>query len=273
MTYIKRERRAAIDPIVDGLVKRLRSIDADRHDVAYAVTRVAMEAMRPQVRWTRASLIDCVASLYEAADEIEHRMVQPHTEAQIKLHGDLACFQDALAVLMPSPPGEGWVPVPEVFSVVSTKTGRWQGGQENACSEEVKSDPNPFVEVTNSLAPGMKLADLGITEEEGLSILDTLTDDQIEAAEKQRGQIEIKVKVNEDREGVTLTNIAAGHNISIPNCMCLGGNLDVVRQLLVASTNLNVWEMGISLAKWEQICSRTMPSNYEEANDGVSDTE
>ncbi len=122
MTYIKRVKRVAIDPIIDGLVKRLRSIDADRHDVAYAVTRVAMEALRPQVRWTRQSLSDCVDALYEAATEIEIRMIQPHTEAVIRLNGDLECFQDGLAALVPCQPGR-----PDTFSSLGVQPVRYRG--------------------------------------------------------------------------------------------------------------------------------------------------
>jgi len=299
MTYIKRERRVALDPIIDGLVKRLRSIDADRYDVAYTVTRVAMEALRPQVRWTRQALSDCADALYAAAEEIETRMVQPYTEADIQLNGDLECFQDGLAVLVPLPPGEMRAGEMEKFNVIGTQTGRWKGGQENPCVEvtnslatetdgihppfnadytrRTKIDINPCVEVTNSLAPGMALSDLfacGAGELKPVS--EALSDDQIEAAEKQRQpfrQIEVTIKVNEDRKGVTLTRDATGHSILIPNDMGLGGKLDVARDTLLGSHFVHVWSLSISLEKWDQICSRTMPSNYEEDHNSVQDTE
>lgn len=275
MTYIKRERRAAIDPIVDGLVKRLRSIDAGRHDVAYAVTRVAMETMRPQVRWSRKALIDCVAALYEAAEEIETRMVNPYTNAEIELNGDLECFQDEEAPLVPLPPGEKWTGEKDTFNVLGTTSGRTQCGHENPCAKETKSDVNPCVEVSNSLAPGMNLSDLHLREGEIKSILETLTNDQIEAAEKQRRplrQIGVQIKVNEDRKGVTLTRVATGHHILVPNDTGLGGKLDVARALLLGNQFVNVWGLSISLEKWGQVCSR-VSQNSEEERDGVSDTE
>ena len=120
--YIKTTRRMAIDPIIDGLVKRLRSIDADRHDVAYAITRVTMEALRPEARWTLQTLNDCVNALYEAASEIETRMVQPYTEEAIRLNGDLECFQDPLAVFTPNQPG-----VPDTFNNLGVQPGRRKG--------------------------------------------------------------------------------------------------------------------------------------------------
>jgi hypothetical protein len=198
MTYIKRVKRVAIDPIIDGLVKRLRSIDADRHDVAYAVTRVAMEALRPQVRWTRQSLSECVDALYEAAAEIETRMVQPYTEATIQLNGDLECFQDGLAALVPCQPGE-----PDTFSSLGVRPGRYERTKPSlpmtnslapgmALSDFSNVDcegVNPCVEVTNSLLPGLYMSDRFEYDREGNElgpISEALSDEQIKAAEEAR---------------------------------------------------------------------------------------
>jgi len=164
----------AIDPIIDGLVKRLRSIDADRHDVAYTVTRVVMEALRPQVRWTRQALSDCVDALYEAASEIETRMVQPYTEAEIRLNGDLECFQDGLATLVPCQPDS-----PDTFSSLGVQPGRYKGA-------------NPCVKVTNSLAPGMSMSDLSEYDREGNElkpVSEALSDEQIKAAEEDHNNV------------------------------------------------------------------------------------
>jgi len=139
MTYIKITRRMAIDPIIDGLVKRLRSIDADRHDVAYAVTRVAMEALRPQVRWTQRLMCDCVDALYEAASEIETRMVQSYTEAEIRLNGDLECLQDGLAALVPCQPGSS-----DTFSSLGVQPGRCE--RVNPVSEALSDEQFKAVE-------------------------------------------------------------------------------------------------------------------------------
>jgi len=173
MTYIKRERRAALDPIIDGLVKRLRSIDADRHDVAYAITRVAMEALRPQVRWTHQSLCDCVDALYEAASEIETRMVQPYTEAEIRLNGDLECFQDGLAALVPCQPVRS-----NTFISLGVQSGRYKG-------------VSPCVKVTNSLAPGMSMSDLSECGDGELKpVSEALSDEQIKAVEEDHNSVQ-----------------------------------------------------------------------------------
>jgi hypothetical protein len=182
MTYIKRVKRVAIDPIIDGLVKRLRSIDADRHDVAYAVTRVAMEALRPQVRWTRQSLSDCADALYAAAAEIENRMVQSYTEAEIRLNGDLECFQDGLAALVPLPSGGTTPSKPDTFNVIGNRSGRFSGAHENPC-----------VEVTNSLAPVMSMSDLGVCgcgDGELKPVSEALSDEQIKAVEEDHNSVQ-----------------------------------------------------------------------------------
>jgi hypothetical protein len=101
MTYIKRQRRVAVDPIIDGLVKRLREIGPLRDDLSYVVTRVVIESLRPAEGWDRHSLNDCTSVLSEVGDEIQRRLVGAYEDEQIAANGDMECFtlppiQDAL---------------------------------------------------------------------------------------------------------------------------------------------------------------------------------
>ena len=92
MTYIKRQRRAAIDPIIDGLIKRLREIGPLRDDLEYVVTRLVIESLRPPNGWDHHSLNDCTSVLYEAADEIHRRLRGVYEDEQIATNGDMECF-------------------------------------------------------------------------------------------------------------------------------------------------------------------------------------
>lgn len=87
MPYIKKERRAALDPIIDGLINRLKEIGACKGDVNYVVTRVALAALVPQVSYSNLS--DAVASLRDAADEIVGRLLSPYEMDAQRLNGDL----------------------------------------------------------------------------------------------------------------------------------------------------------------------------------------
>jgi hypothetical protein len=96
MTYIKRQRRVAVDPIIDGLVKRLREIGPLRDDLSYAVTRLVTESLRPSGGWDRHSLNDCTSVLYEVGDEIHRRLSGAYEDEQIAVNGDMECFTDSL---------------------------------------------------------------------------------------------------------------------------------------------------------------------------------
>jgi hypothetical protein len=68
------EHRAAIDPIIQGLASRLRSIGATNEELVYAVTEVLKGVLKPSAAWT---LVDATRYLsvlrhadYEAQDEV-----------------------------------------------------------------------------------------------------------------------------------------------------------------------------------------------------------
>jgi hypothetical protein len=67
MPYIKPARRPSLDPIIDGLIKRLKEIDCVKGDVNYAVTRIAVECLNEH---GYHSISDCISVLRDAADEI-----------------------------------------------------------------------------------------------------------------------------------------------------------------------------------------------------------
>jgi carbonic anhydrase len=91
MPYIKKERRAALDTIVDGLVARLRSIDPTKGDVNYVVTRIALAAL-VQNRVCYSSLSDAVAALRDAADEIAVRVLGHYECEALAANGDVVEF-------------------------------------------------------------------------------------------------------------------------------------------------------------------------------------
>lgn len=95
MPYIKKERRAALDTIIDGLISRLRSIDTTKGDLNYTVTRLVLGALRPAKGWTYTSLSDAIAALQDAADEIKSRVLVQYEEYVRVLNGDLVEFVQA----------------------------------------------------------------------------------------------------------------------------------------------------------------------------------
>ncbi len=107
MPYINRENRAALDTIIDGLLKRLGSIDAKKGDVNYTITRIVLETLNKD---SYSSLSDCVGVLRDAATEIERRLLGPYEDTAIVKNGDLMCFQKPYALaIAPSCPNT-WAP-------------------------------------------------------------------------------------------------------------------------------------------------------------------
>lgn len=97
MPYINVGNRMALDPIIDGLVKRLRSIECRPGDCNYTVTRIVLEALRPGTGWSYHDLHDAVGLLRDAAAEIERRLMGPYEDTTILKNGDLACFDETFA--------------------------------------------------------------------------------------------------------------------------------------------------------------------------------
>jgi hypothetical protein len=90
MPYITHGNRAALDVIIDGLVKRLKDINCKKGDVNYAITRVVLEALNKD---DYHSLSDCVSVLRDAADEIQRRLLGPYEDKAVLRNGDMLCFQ------------------------------------------------------------------------------------------------------------------------------------------------------------------------------------
>lgn len=98
MPYINVGNRMALDPIIEGLVKRLRDIECRPGDCNYVVTRIVLEALKPgDTGWNYHSLSDAVRVLKDAATEIERRLLGPYEDAAMQQNGDLACFDETFA--------------------------------------------------------------------------------------------------------------------------------------------------------------------------------
>jgi|GEM_PF-2760161 len=97
MTYINAGNRVALDVIIDGLVKRLRSIEGRKDDVNYTVTRVALGALKPYEGWDYHSLSAAVGALKDSAAEIERRLLSPYEDMALNRHGDIDCFKEPFA--------------------------------------------------------------------------------------------------------------------------------------------------------------------------------
>lgn len=90
MPYISIGNRMALDPIIDGLVKRLRAIECRPGDLNYTVTRLVLETLNED---DYHSLSSCVGVLRDAADEIQRRLLGPYEDKAIGRNGDLLAFQ------------------------------------------------------------------------------------------------------------------------------------------------------------------------------------
>jgi hypothetical protein len=104
MPYISIPRRPPLDPIIDGLLKRLREIGCRKGDINYTVTRIAVEALNND---SYHSISDCISVLRDAADEIARRLLGPYEDTAILRNGDLECFQTYYAYMPLNP-----VPLP-----------------------------------------------------------------------------------------------------------------------------------------------------------------
>lgn len=271
MIYIKKDRRAALDTIIEGLVKRLRSIDPVSGDLSYTVTRIVLESLRPAEGWTREALCDAVASLYEAGGEVERRMTAPFDDTQIDLHGDLECFQEewnkpkTVCKCPTSPPQltEGIHPPfnPDYtrrvkmtpFNVKGAVTGRTDCSGENPCVEVPKATP--------SLAPGMTLEDLGVVgtkDGELKPITKTLTAEQIEEAELARSTT-VSFMYSDKLGGVTVYRPYTGISALLPNDISFGPDIDEVIAEVEDDRDLDKWVKDIPIKVWRRMVSEGTP--------------
>lgn len=105
MPYISIGNRMALDPIIDGLVKRLRAIECRPGDLNYVVTRLVLETLNED---DYHSLSSCVGVLRDAADEIQRRLLGPYEDKAIKRNGDLLAFQRPYAHKPEQPEMDRW---------------------------------------------------------------------------------------------------------------------------------------------------------------------
>lgn len=87
MPYIKKDRRAAYDPIVEALQQRLRINGCERGDVNYVVTRIALGVLATVPGYKNYS--DAIAALQDAADEIKQRCLGPYETFAAYKNGDV----------------------------------------------------------------------------------------------------------------------------------------------------------------------------------------
>ena len=83
--------------IIEGLIKRIRSLNPKRGDLNYVVTRLVLESLKPDAGWSYHSLSDCVSVLKDAAAEIERRLLGPYEDTAIEKNGDMNCFNEQFA--------------------------------------------------------------------------------------------------------------------------------------------------------------------------------
>ena len=98
MPYIPGDRREVIDAGVSKAVAALRILGATQGDVNYAVTTIALEALKPADGWGYHSLSSAIAALKDAAAEIERRLLGPYEDTAIKRNGDLRCYDEPFAI-------------------------------------------------------------------------------------------------------------------------------------------------------------------------------
>lgn len=87
MPYIPATHRPALDPIIEALQKRLRELGANRGDVNYTVTRLALGVLAVSPGYKNYS--DAIAALQDAADEIKRRCLGPYEDLAINKNGDV----------------------------------------------------------------------------------------------------------------------------------------------------------------------------------------
>lgn len=77
MPYIPKSRRKVLDEAVDRVIDLMRGNNGEgldgvtKGDVNYVVTRIALEALRPDNTWSYHTLSAAVGALKDAAVEIE----------------------------------------------------------------------------------------------------------------------------------------------------------------------------------------------------------
>jgi hypothetical protein len=229
MTYIKKDRRAALDTIIEGLVNRLRSIDPVRSDLSYTVTRIVLESLRPADGWTRQALADCVASLYEASDEIQRRMTDPFGDTELRINGDLACFQE-----------------------------EWNQPHECKCSTNPCLSEGIHPPFNPDYTRRIKIVNPFNVKGEIKPITEALTDEQIEEAELERSTT-VSFMYSDKLQGVTAYRPYTGVGTLLPNDISFGPNIDPVISEVIRDRDLDKWVKDIPIKAWRRMVSEGTP--------------
>lgn len=93
MPYIPASHRPAYDPIIEALQKRLRENGAERGDVNYVVTRIALGVLAVTPGYKNYS--DAISALQDAADEIKRRCLGYYEDFACDKNGDVHEYAQA----------------------------------------------------------------------------------------------------------------------------------------------------------------------------------
>ena len=87
MPYTKPERRSPLDPAIYLLAKSLKSIDYQKGDLNYAVSRLLWLLVRDNIGYSKCS--EAKGALEDAAQEFYRRVLAPYEDKKSKENGDV----------------------------------------------------------------------------------------------------------------------------------------------------------------------------------------
>jgi hypothetical protein len=88
MPYIKQERRAAIDPDLQKLIKFLKAIGMKKGDMNYVMTKMCQEYVAHHGK-SYDHLSDVTGMLNDVKTEFERKVVAPYEEEKIVENGEI----------------------------------------------------------------------------------------------------------------------------------------------------------------------------------------
>jgi hypothetical protein len=93
MPYIKPEDRiASLDIYIHdmaALLRNMHDLDVRKGPCNYTVTRLVLQAMKPDSGWSYHSISNAIAVLRDAATEMERRLMGPREDKAITTNGDI----------------------------------------------------------------------------------------------------------------------------------------------------------------------------------------
>lgn len=99
MPYIKKEQRAFLDRDIHELAESIRRTQPDLNVrkglVNYAITRVVLQAMKPDGDWNYHSISNAISALRDAADEISRRVMDFYEGYKSQENSDVIEFEQA----------------------------------------------------------------------------------------------------------------------------------------------------------------------------------